>query len=58
MKFTNKVNQWREYLANHWTVPYLKALIVLWAIGLILLVIFFIDNPFILAGIFLYEALP
>ena len=58
MSFKDKINQWRDYLGNHWTVPYLKALIVLWAIGVIILVLFFIDNPFILAGIFLYEALP
>lgn len=58
MSLKFKINKWREYLGNHWTVPYLKALIVLWAIGVIILVLFFIDNPFILASIFLYEALP
>lgn len=46
----------QKHLSEHSTV-YLRTIIVLWAIMVILLVLM-IDNPWLLAGIFLYEALP
>lgn len=52
-----KLNDWRTYLSDHWSVPYLKIVIILLAVAMIFLALY-IDNPFILAGIFLYEALP
>ena len=58
MHITNLLQKWRIALYDNFTVTTLKTIIVLWAIFVIFLVIFVINDPWILAGIFLYEALP
>ncbi len=58
MNFTEMVENWKNELANNWTVTALKTAIVIWAIFVIILVIFFVHNPYVLAAIFLYEVLP
>lgn len=55
---TELLHMWRQALANDFTTTALKTGIVLWAIFVIFLVIFVIDNKWLLAGIFLYEVLP
>lgn len=52
------IHRWREALSADFTTTTLKTAIVLWAILVVVLVIFFIDNKWLLAGIFLYEVLP
>ena len=52
------IDRYRAELATNLPVTALKTLIVFWALFIIVLVVFFIDNPWLLAGIFLYEALP
>jgi hypothetical protein len=42
---------------SSWPVTTLKITIILWAIAVIILVLF-VDNPWILAGILAYEVLP
>ena len=48
--------RWRGNLASH-GVTYLRFLITAWAIAIIIAV-WIIDNPWVLAGILLYEVLP
>jgi len=52
------VHQWRTSLSKDFTSTSLKTAIVLWAIFVIILTLFFIDNKWLLAGILLYEVLP
>lgn len=53
------VNNWRQAIASDFTATMLKTAIVLWAIFVIFLVLFVLDNnKWLLAGIFLYEVLP
>ena len=54
----NFVHQWRKALSSNFTVTALKTAIVLWALFIIFLVVFVIDDEWLLAGIFLYEVLP
>lgn len=51
------IKEWQTMLSEQ-SVFYLKTAIVLWAFFVIFLVLFFVDNPWVLAGIFLYEVLP
>ena len=48
----------QQSFAQDYTAATLKALIVAWAILIIVLVLFFVDNPWLLAGILAYEVLP
>lgn len=48
----------REHFQNDFTTATLKTLIVLWALFVIVLVLFFVDNKWLLAGILAYEVLP
>ena len=48
----------RQDFYEDYTAATLKTLIVLWAIGVILLVLFVVDNKWLLAGILAYEVLP
>lgn len=54
----NPSDQWQHHLAGNWTVASLKAAIVTWSIIIIIVVLFFVHDPWILAGILLYEILP
>lgn len=49
-------DSWRHDLSKL-SVPTLKIMIIVWAIFVIILVLY-VNNPWILAGIFLYEVLP
>lgn len=44
--------------ARDFTATALKTIIVFWALFVIVLVIFFIDNKYLLAAILAYEVLP
>jgi hypothetical protein len=57
-KPSNPVERWKHDLATGHSVVWLKTAIVLWAIGITLFAVFFVDNKVILAGILLYEVLP
>jgi hypothetical protein len=48
----------RQEFYEEYTVTGLKVAIVVWAVFVSILVIFFIDNKWILAGILAYEVLP
>lgn len=48
----------RQSFYQSYTAATLKILIIGWAIFIILLVLFVVDNPWILAGILAYEILP
>lgn len=52
------VRRFRESLEEDFTETALKTLIVIWAIFVIILVIFFVDNKWLLTGILAYEILP
>lgn len=53
------VQQFQHHLIEQgYTASTLKILITLWAIGVILLVWFVVDNPWLLAAILAYEVLP
>ena len=54
----NLIQKWRIALSEDFTATALKTAIVLWAIMVILLVVFIVDNKWLLAGILLYEVLP
>jgi hypothetical protein len=54
----NTITSWKSKLATGHTVIWLRTVIVLWAIFIVVLALFFVDNPYILAGIILYEVLP
>lgn len=43
---------------QHWSVTTLKVVITLWVIGVLILTWFFVNNPYVLTGILLYEVLP
>ena len=51
-------NSVRQSFYDDFTVASLKTMIVLWAILIIFLVLFVVDNKWILAGILAYEVLP
>ena len=53
-----QIKAWQASLAEGHTETWLKTAIVLWALGVIILVVFFVDNKWILAAILLYEVLP
>lgn len=48
----------RQGFYQDFTESMLKTLIVVWAILVILLVLFVVDNKWLLAGILAYEVLP
>ncbi len=53
------VEQFQQHLIDlGYSASTLKILITLWAIGVILLVWFVVDSPWILAAILAYEVLP
>lgn len=52
------IEQWRNKLAEGHTETWLKTAIVLWALFVIVLVLFTVHNKWLLAGILLYEVLP
>lgn len=53
------VEAFRSRIAQeHPSALTLKLIITLWALGVIALVWFVVDNPWILAGILAYEVLP
>lgn len=52
------VENMRTQFSENYSVFTLKTIIVIWAIMVIIVVLFFVDNPYALAAIFLYEALP
>ena len=55
----NKVAEnFRESLNEDFTATALKVLIILWLIFVAILVIFVIDNKWLLAGVLAYEMLP
>ena len=54
----NFVDKAQRKFSEQYTASSLKALIVMWAILVIIVTIFFVDNPWILAGILAYEVLP
>jgi len=54
----NWINRLQTSFADNYTASTLKALIVLWALLVIVLALFVVDNPWILAGILAYEVLP
>jgi hypothetical protein len=53
-----RLTNWQGQLARGHTATWLKTVIVLWALFVIVLVVFFVDSPWLLAGILLYEVLP
>jgi len=55
--FKYLIEHWRNTLATNFPVAVLKIAIITWCIMVILLTLL-IDNPYALAGIFLYEVLP
>ena len=55
--FHDKIAHWKQLLATNFPVAVLKLAIVAWSIMVIILALI-VDNPYALAGIFLYEALP
>jgi hypothetical protein len=55
---TELMHRWRTALSHDFTATTLKAAIVIWAIFVCIMVIFFVDNKWLLAGILLYEVLP
>lgn len=60
------MKKWLEHPIGHvrqafyedWTTASLKTAIVLWALFIIILVLFVVDNKWLLAGILAYEVLP
>ena len=54
----NWINRLQTSFADNYSASTLKALIVLWALLVIVLALFVVDNPWILAGILAYEVLP
>lgn len=55
--FEKQTARWKHTLATNFPVAVLKIAIIAWSIMVILLTLI-IDNPYALAAIFLYEALP
>lgn len=55
---TETLHHWREMLSDNFTVTALKTAIIIWCILIILFVLFFVDNKWLLAGILLYEVMP
>lgn len=55
---TNMWNKFRQSFYDDFTVASLKTIIVVWAIGVILLVLFVVNDKWLLAGILAYEVLP
>ena len=54
----NLIERARASFYDDFTASALKAIIVGWAIFVMILVLYFIDNKWILAGILAYEVLP
>ena len=52
------VKKIQQAFYEDYTASSLKLLIVLWAIFIIFLVLFVVDNKWVLAGILAYEILP
>lgn len=52
------IKQVRQAFYENYTVATLKTLIVLWALFVIVLVLFVVENKWLLAGILAYEILP
>ena len=48
----------RQSFYDDFTLAGLKTIIVLWALFIIFVVLFVVDNKWILAGILAYEVLP
>ena len=57
MSFTAFFERVRRSFQKNMTVTTLKAVIIIWALFVILLTLF-IDNEWVLAGILAYEVLP
>lgn len=51
-------NKTRINFYNNFSASTLKVLIVVWAILVIILVLFFLHNKWLLAGVLAYEILP
>ena len=51
-------NNVRQSFYDDFTVASLKTMIVLWALMIIFLVLFAVNNKWLLAGILAYEVLP
>lgn len=58
MPDNNFVDKAQKRFSEQYTASSLKVLIVIWAILVIIVSVFFVDNPWILAGILAYEVLP
>ena len=54
----NIIQKTRQAFYDDFTTSTLKTLIVLWAIMVIILVVFYVDSKWLLAGILAYEVLP
>ena len=52
------IKKWQTGLAEGHTETWLKTFIVIWAIFIIILAVFFVHNKWLLAAIMLYEVLP
>lgn len=51
-------NAQQKVYEQHWSLTTLRVVITLWSVGVIFLAWFVLDNPWLLAGLFAYEALP
>lgn len=58
MSLNDLIKSYRKSLTNKFTATALKTMIVIWAIFVIIITVFFVDNEWLLAGILLYEVLP
>jgi len=57
MNIKQRFNEYHNALATDFSTTALRTMIVIWALFVIVLV-FFINNSWLLAGILLYEILP
>lgn len=48
----------KRHLTQDFTMTALKTIIVIWAILLVIFVVFYVQNKWLLAAILLYEVLP
>lgn len=51
-------NAQQKIYEQHWSITTLRFVITLWALGVIFLVWFVLDSPWLLAGVAAYEMLP
>lgn len=58
MLVEDAVQELRQHFFENYTETILKGMIVVWAIFVIILVLFFVNNKWLLAGILAYEVLP